>query len=224
MSAVSTRPSPLGRAGAVCLVVAPLLAIVGILVKPTFSDDAGPIVSALTDHHGAFVAGVVLQTIALALLVAGTGWLAVAVSSRSQRLGSWGGVLGVAGLFVIAFTNGMSAAAPAIVSALDPAGAKTAIDAIGSSSGMTTVEPLSLLNVVGVALLAAGLRRTGSGPLWAAIALALGSLVDTIGFAASAEAAAIVGFALLALGAAGVVRGLVGRPAAAASSLEPARA
>lgn len=198
-------------AGAACLVAAPLLEIVSALVIPTTSDDAATTVTALRDHHGAMVTGLTLEMIALALLVAGTAWLAIALSSRAPRLAAAGGILGVAGLLVVVFTNGMHAAAAPVVSALDPAQATAAVKAISASAGVSAVEPLSILTIVGYVLFAAGLRRTA---LAAGIALAVGSAVETIGFATGTRGLVVAGFVVFCAGAIGVVRRIAAPPRA----------
>ena len=68
-------------AGVSALLAAPLFVLVGVAVLPTVSDDAAAQVAALTDHRGAMIAGLTLQTVALALLIAGVVWLA----ARSRR-------------------------------------------------------------------------------------------------------------------------------------------
>ena len=53
----------------------------GVAILPTVSDDAPAQVAALTDQRGAMIAGMALQTIAIALLIGGVIWLA----SRLRR-------------------------------------------------------------------------------------------------------------------------------------------
>jgi len=211
-------------AGAACLLAAPLLEIVSSLVVPTMSDDAAPTVTALRDHHGAMVTGLTLGMIALALLVAGTVWLAFAVAPHARRLAAAGGVVGVAGLLVVLFTNGMHAAAVPVVSALDSAQAVTAVKAISGSTAMSAIEPLSILHVAGLVLLAIGLRRTATA---AGAALAIGGALETAGFATGTRALVVAGFVVFLVAAAEIVR-RVTRPAAVREragvpSLQPGR-
>lgn len=192
-------------AGAVCLIAAPLLELVSSIVVPTMSDETGPVVTALRDHHGAMVAGLTLEMLALALLIAGTLWLALAVAPHAPRLAGAGGILGVAGLLAILFANGMSAAAAPVVSSLDEASATTAVDAITGSAAHSVLEPLSILHVLALILIAVALRRTAAA---ASVTLVAGSIVETAGFATGTRALVIAGFALFLAGAFGVVRRL----------------
>lgn len=213
-------------AGAAAFVAAPILELVGALVVPTLSDEAPDRVAALLDHRSDAVGGLALQMVALALLVAGTAWLALALARRSPLLAATGGVLAVFSYFVIAFENGVSLAAAGIVTALDPAQATAALKAVVSSAGVSAVEPLSVLGVVGFACLAVALRRN-SVSVWPGVALVAGSALETAGFAGGMRALVVAGFAVLAVAATGVVRALAGgvpAPAAAAAQLaEPAR-
>jgi hypothetical protein len=211
-------------AGAASLLAAPLLAIVSSLVLPTMSDDATPTVAALLDHHGAMVTGLTLQMLALALLVAGTVWLAFAVAPHARSLAAGGGIVGVAGLLVIVFTNGLHVAAVPVVSALDPVQATAAVQAISGSTALSALEPLSILHVVGLVLLAVGLRRTAAA---AGAVLALGGAIETVGFATGTRALVVAGFVVFLAAAAELVR-RVARPAAVREragvpSFEPGR-
>jgi len=192
-------------AGAVCLVAAPALEIVSSIVIPTMSDESGPVVTALRDHHGTMIAALTLEMLALALLIAGTAWLALAVAPRSPRLAAAGGILGVAGLLAVLFANGMNAASAPIVSALDPANATTAVDAISGSAAVSALEPLSILHLTGLILLATALRRTTAA---ASVTLVVGAVVETAGFATGTRALVIAGFAVFLAGAFGIVRRL----------------
>lgn len=208
-------------AGAAALVAAPVLEVVSALVEPTASDDAADQVAAFVDHRGAAVLGVALEMIALGLLIAGTVWLAVCLARRSPKLAAWGGILAVFSYFVVAFENGTSLAAAAITQALPSPQATTALHAVAHSAGVSAVEPLSVLGIVGFVLLALALRRSAA-PLWAAAGLAVGTAIETAGFAAGTRALVVAGFAVLAVSAAAVVRSLLAGAPAEAPAVRPA--
>lgn len=215
MSTVSEPRSVRMLLGAACLVLAPVLEIVSALFQPSWSDDAGDVVAAYTDQRGAMIGALTLEMFALALLIAGTVWLAVALGRRVPALAFAGGVVGVAGLLVITFEQGIAAAAPSIVASLDPARATTVVHAVQSSAGVSTVEPLSVLNVVGFVLFAVAMYRSRTAPLWSGLALAAGSAVQTAGFAAGARGLIVAGFVVMLAGAAraGWALAIVLRPA-----------
>ena len=131
-------------AGAVALLAAPIIVIVATLAQPTLSDDAASQVAALTDHRGAMITSMALSSIAVVLLIAGVIWFALALAPRAPRLAMAGGVLGVFGLLVVLFENGVAAAFPAIVGGLDRIQAAFVLDRIHSGA-ITALGPLSII-------------------------------------------------------------------------------
>ncbi|HET7046141.1 MAG TPA: hypothetical protein VFI37_14940 [Gaiellaceae bacterium] len=204
-------------AGAGALLAAPILVIVATLVRPTVSEDAADQVAALTDHRGAVIAGLAIGVVAAVLLIAGTVWLAAAVASYGRNLALWGGILGVLGMLVVLFEDGVTAAAPSVVGVLDPAQATAVVDRIGSSAGVEAVEPVSIVAAIGLTLLAIGVVRAGCARI-AAASLAIGAFVETAGFATGTRAVVVVGFVLLFLGSAAAVRTLTAAPRRRASA------
>ena len=213
--------SRLAMAGAASFLAAPVLAAAGVLASTTMSDDAATQVAAWTDHRSAMIGGAMLQTVAIVLFVAGIVWLATAVAPRARGLAVAGGIIGAAGSFVILLEDGVGAAVPSVVSALDPAQAATVVHQI-HSSGVYGLEPVSLLQAVGCLLLALAALRSGV-PRWAAGLFALGGFVDTIGFASASKPLTVIGFVLLLAGLAQLVRSLAGREPAPAAVAQPAQ-
>lgn len=183
------------RAGAAALVVGPLLGLAGYVVVPTVSDDASDVVPALTDHHGAMIAGLTLQTLGIALLVGGLVWLAIRLTPSAPKLAPLAGALGVTGALFVVFENGVSAALPSLVSGLAPSQASTAVHQVTTST-VTSLEPLGVLFALGVAMLGFAAVRAGV-PKWVAPVLTAGALVQTVGFASAARPLVIIGFAAL---------------------------
>jgi hypothetical protein len=193
-------------AGALALLTAPIVVIVSVLTQTTLSGDSAKQVAALTSHHGAMVAGMALNLIALVLLVAGFIWLALAVAPHTPRLALAGGVLSVFGLLVVLFENSVGVAAPAIVGALGRAQAATVLDRIHSGA-ISALEPLSLAGDIGIALLGIAAVKAGA-PRWAGAAIAIGALGEGAGFATGTKAVVIVSFALMFAGLLPAVRTL----------------
>jgi hypothetical protein len=214
--------NPLSRgslAGAASLAVAGPLVIAGTLVAPSMSDDAADQTAALAAHRAAVIAGQTISAVALALLIAGTVWLAWRVAPHSPRLAFAGGVLGVFGSLIILFENGLAAAAPSVVRGLDPAQATAALDRINSSVA-NGLDPLSLLGDVGLVLLGIASMRIGV-PSWAAATFGAGAIVELVGFATATRILVVLGFALFFVGALAITR-IATRAAGALES--PARA
>ena len=118
--------------GATALVAAPVLAITGIAVSPTMSNQAADQLGAASAHHFASGLGLTLQALAVGLLIAGIAWLALVVAERSPKLALAGGILGVGGLLIVLFEDGVSATTPAIASGLDHAAAAGLLERVHS--------------------------------------------------------------------------------------------
>jgi len=198
-------------AGAAALVVAPLVAITGIAMTPTMSNDAAKTVTALTAHHSAMVLGFATLTLAVYLLIAGTVWLALAVKEQSPRLALTGGVLGIGGLLVVLFEDGVSAATPAIATGLNHAAATALITRVHSGA-ITALEPLSIVGSIGLALLGFAAVKTGAAR-WTSVAIAVGALGEGVGFAAGNKPVLLITFTVLVVGLAGACARLVLGPA-----------
>ena len=154
-------------AGAVALLAAPIIVIAGTLAQPTLSDDPASQVAALTGHSGAMITGMALSSIAAVLLIAGIIWFALALAPRAPQLAMAGGVLGVFGLLVVLFENGVAAAIPAIVGGLDRIQAAFVLDRIHSGAAITALGPLSIIGDIGLALLGLAAVKAGA-PRWPA--------------------------------------------------------
>jgi hypothetical protein len=197
-------------AGALALLAAPLVVIISAFAQPTLSGDAATQVAALTGHRGAMITGMALGLIAVALLIAGIIWLAIALAPHAPRLAMAGGVLGVFGLLVVLFENSVAAAGPAIVTGLDRIQATAMLDRIHSGA-ISALEPLSVAGDIGLVLLAIAAVKAGA-PRWAGAAIAAGALAEGAGFATGTRALVITAFAVLFVGLLQAVRTLAGSP------------
>jgi hypothetical protein len=198
-------------AGSFALLAAPIIVIVGTLVQPTLSDDAASQVVALTGHRGAMITSMALNSIAVVLLIAGVIWLALALAPRAPRLALAGGLLGVFGLLVVLFENGVAAAGPAIVGGLDRIEATFVLDRIHSAAAITALGPLAITGDIGLALLGIAAVKAGA-PRWAGAAIVAGALAEGAGFATGTKALVITAFAVLFVGLLQAVRTLGASP------------
>jgi hypothetical protein len=201
-------------AGATALVVAPLMAIAGIAITPSTSDDAAKQVTAFTAHHSAMALGFTVLTLAVYLLIAGTAWLALAVKDQSPKLALTGAVLGISGLLVVLFEDGVSAATPAIATGLNYAAATALITRVHSGA-ITALEPLSIVGDIGLALLGFAAVKAGA-PRWTSVAIAVGALGEGAGFATGTKPLLLIAFTVLLVGLAGACASLVPGPARSA--------
>ena len=198
-------------AGSFALLAAPIIVIIGTLAQPTLSDDAASQVAALTGHRTAMITAMALSSIAVALLIAGVIWLALALAPRAPRLALAGGVLGVFGLLAVLFDNGVAASFPPIVGGLDPIQATFVLDRIHSAAAITALGPLAVTGDIGLALLGIAAVKAGA-PRWAGAAIVAGALGEGAGFASGTKALVIAAFAVLFLGLLQAVRTLAASP------------
>jgi hypothetical protein len=198
-------------AGAAALLLAPLVVIPAVLVRPTLSDDAASQVAAVTDHRAALITANVLTSIAIVLLTAGIVWLALSVAPRAPSLAIAGGVLGVFGSLVVAFEAGLESTASHIVHGLDPAQATATLHSIQSSAVVSALGPMELLGSIGFALLGLAVVKTGA-PRWSGAAIAIGALGEGVGFATHTKGLVIAAFAIMFVGLVEAVRTLVVAP------------
>ncbi|MGH3412651.1 MAG: hypothetical protein ACRDPH_06195 [Marmoricola sp.] len=205
------------RLGAGCLLGGSLLGLVSVLLRTTLSESAGDQVAALARHHDAMLAGMALSTVAVVLWVGGVIWLALAARFVTPRSALVGGILGVAGAAAVVFGNGVTAAAYGVVHGLGDTSAAALLDRAGSAGEIA--DPFALLGDLAFIVLAVDVLRVGVSR-WMAAVVAVGAVAEGAGFALGSSAVAVVGFALLFIGLAGVSRTLLRTsPASAAENL-----
>jgi hypothetical protein len=189
--------SALSRAGGACLLGGLLFGAVSVLAQPTISSDPAPMAAAISGHSAAMVLGGALNSIGAALLVAGLAWWAWLTYSRAPRWAVIGGVLGVLGILAVLLDDGLQIAA-----ALMGSTAHT-LDGMSAASGV--IGPISVLNDVGMIVLAVASLRRGIPRALVSTAI-IGSVVESAGFATGARYLAVVGLVVLLAGLAGLVR------------------
>jgi hypothetical protein len=198
------------QAGAVALLTAPIVVIVSAIVTPTLSDDAATRYTAIAAHRGAVIGAGALALVALVLLIAGTIWFALKLAPKAPGLALAGGILGVFGALAVMFENSIAVAMPTVVSGLDPAQATATLHRVSSAGAVAALEPVSVLQDLGLALLGLAAVRAGA-PRWAGLTIAIGAFAEGAGFASGTKAIVIGGFAVLLLGLAPAVQTLLAR-------------
>lgn len=197
------------RAGAAVLVVAPLLGVITTLMAPTLSDDSTEVLTATTAHHAAMVAYLTMEPVGITLMLAGLVWLTATLLPHAPRLALTGGILGSLGGLVILFEDGLAAAGPSVVSALDPTNAAAALHQMHSSAA-SAIEPLALLLDAGIAVLGFAAVKAGA-PRWIPPVLTVAALAEGLGHPAASRPLLAVGFAGMCVMLAVLVRSLAPR-------------
>jgi len=201
------------RIGAACLVLGPLLGLVSMFIVRSVSHKAADQAAAFTAHPAASQLGLGVGVLAVVLLAGGLVWLAWTTHESSSGLAFAGGVLGVLGIFSVV-ADDLVHLSGALVANGHSVTQATALIAPLYSGGVVAVGPLSLLNDLGMILLAVAAMRSGV-PRWAVVMICIGVLAEGAGFGIGTRYLAAVGFALIFVGFAAVVRTtLAGSPAA----------
>jgi hypothetical protein len=201
--------SSYSRAGAACLVLAPLVGLVSMLVASTVSGKAADLATAFVEHPSATQAGLALNAVAASLLVGGLVWFAWITHRRAPRLAIIGGVLGVLGMLAVLFDDAVHVTGSIMVEGMTTADAKAALDPL-TSGGVFAVGPLSELGDIGMILLAIAALRLGLA-WWAGAVLCAGVIAEGLGFATGSRYLAAAGFALPASGVATMTRTVFAR-------------
>ncbi|HEU5007464.1 MAG TPA: hypothetical protein VFT67_10845 [Jatrophihabitantaceae bacterium] len=196
--------SAYSRAGATCLVLAPIAGLASVLIAKTVSGKASDLASAFVEHPNATHLGLAINSVAASLLVGGIVWFAWIAYGHSPRLAMTGGVLGVLGMLAVLFDDAVHVSGSLVVDGMTTDQATKALKPL-TSGGVFAVGPLSELGDLGLVLLAIAALRLGL-PRWAAVVLCVGVIGEGIGFGAGSRYLVAVAFALTAIGAAMVVR------------------
>ncbi|HET7357131.1 MAG TPA: hypothetical protein VFJ09_10705 [Nocardioidaceae bacterium] len=192
------------RAGAACLVVGPFLALVSRFISRSESHQLVDQAAAFTAHPAAEQLGLGLDTLAAVVLVGGLSWLTWATHERSPRLAFAGAVVGVLGLSSVVCDDSVHLAGARVAQGHSATQAAALISPLYSGA-VVVVGPLSVLTAIGLVLLAVAAARVGA-PRWAVAVTCGGLLAESAGCGSDSRYLAAAGFALSALGFAGMLR------------------
>jgi hypothetical protein len=172
------------------LVLAPALLLLSSLSLSALHNDSAARLHQVAvdpDRYYAFVLLAVLGSIAL--LAASYG-LMQAVRRHHPRLGVTGGLLTLVGGCLSLVDYGTELATwQAGVTGEDTKAMAELLDRMNTAPGLVALLQTSgLATLVGVVLLSVGLRRSRLVPLWAALALSTGLLMNIVGYAAGSIA------------------------------------
>jgi hypothetical protein len=187
-----------------CMVGAPLLLLVGVIVHPERKSDIGDQLAVIAGNMDAWFAAHLIIAVALVLAVPAVLGLMHMLREREVAFGHVGGALAMTGLLATAglvsidgFVGWQAGAASGADS-----GAMTALfERMNDATGIVipfVVMPFAF--TVGMLFLAAGLYRARAVQSWTAAMLAIGSIVLAVGNVAVSDVFSIVGAAILFVG------------------------
>jgi hypothetical protein len=191
-----------------CMVAAPLVFLIAVVIHPETGTDEASIVAAAADSPDAWYLAHLLVLVSVVLAVPAVLGLMHMLREREVALGHVGGGLGVLGL--IAFAGIVSI--EGLVGWQMGAGGDRAemvalLERLFETTGVAVpLYFMSFAFTLGMLCLATGLYRARAVQSWMAAFVAVGVIVSAIGGAAAIEWLAIVGAAFLFVGLGSVGR------------------
>ena len=191
-----------------CMVVAPLLFLVAMVIHPETGTEEASIVAAAADSPDAWYLSHLMVLVAIVLGVPALLGLMHMLREREVALGHLGGGLGLVGLIAFAGLVTIEGLVGWQMAAAGDRGEMVALlERMFDTTGV--VVPLYVMSfafTVGVVCLAAGLYMARAVQSWMAAFMAIGVVLAAIGGAAAIEWVTIVGAAFLFVG-----QGSIGR-------------
>jgi len=184
-----------------CMIAAPVLLLVGMVIHPERKDDVGAQLGVVADNMDAWFAAHLILAISLVLAVPAVLGLMHMLREREVALGHVGGGLAMVGLLA---TTGVVAIDGFVgwQAAASPSAEMTALfERVTETAGV--VIPFFVMSLgfaVGMLFLAAGLYRARAVQSWTAAMLGVGSIVLAVGGMAASDVLSIVGAAVLMVG------------------------
>jgi hypothetical protein len=185
-----------------CMVAAPLLFLVAVVIHPETGTDGDSIVAAAADNPDAWYLAHLLVLVSIVLAVPAVLGLMHMLREREVAFGHIGGGLGLLGL--LAFT-GIVAVEGLVgwqMGSVGDRGEMAALmDRLFDSAGVAVpLYFMSFAFTLGVICLAAGLYRARAVQWWMAAFVAVGVIAEAIGGGAAIEWLSIVGAAFMFVG------------------------
>jgi hypothetical protein len=188
----------------VCMIGAPLLLLVGVIVHPESKSDVAAQLTVIADNMDAWYAAHLIVAMALVLAVPAVLGLMHMLREREVAFGHIGGGLALVGLLattaIVAIEGFVGWQAGAATG--DDAAAMTALfERVTETTGVVLpVFVMSYAFTVGMLFLAAGLYRAHAVQSWTAAMLGIGAIVLAVGFGMTEDVVSIVGAAMLLVG------------------------
>jgi|SRR5215211_1879422 len=184
-----------------CMVVAPLILLVAVVIHPASDMDEATQVATIAQNLDTWYVAHLLALVAIAVMVPAVLGLMHMLREREVAFGHVGGGLAMLGLLAFAGIVGMELAIWQAVAGGSTREAVSLLERLNGTAGITI--PLVLVSfgfTLGLACLAAGLYRARAVQSWMAICVAAGAIVFGFAFATAMNWLAIVAAAFLVVG------------------------
>ena len=188
----------------VCMIGAPLLLLVGMIIHPESKTDVADQLAVISSNMDEWYVAHLIVAISLVLAVPAVLGLMHMLREREVAYGHLGGGLALVGLLAITGIVAMEGFVGWQAAAASPADAP-AMTALFERVTETTgvVLPFFVMSyafTVGMLFLAAGLYRARAVQSWTAAMLGIGAIVFAVGTSMAENVVAIVGAAVLLVG------------------------
>ena len=184
-----------------CMVVAPILLLVAMVIHPASDMDEATQVATIADNLDAWYAAHLIVLVSIVLTVPALLGLMHMLRERQVTLGHVGGGLGMVGLLAFVGIVAMELVLWQLVREGDTATAMTLLQGLNESAGI--LIPFALMSfgfAIGMALLAVGLYRARAVQSWMAVCVGAGAILVGLAFATALNWLAIVAAAFLVVG------------------------
>ena len=187
-----------------CMIVAPLLLVVGMIVHPESKTDVGDQLAVVSANMDQWYAAHLILDISLVLAVPAVLGLMHMLREREVAYGHLGGGLAMVGLLAtmgIVAMEGFVGWQAGAATGSDQAAMTALFERVTETTGI--VIPFFVMSfafTVGMLFLAAGLYRARAVQSWTAAMLGLGSIVFAVGSGMAENTVAVIGAAVLLVG------------------------
>jgi hypothetical protein len=184
-----------------CMVVAPLVLLVAVVVHPASDMDEATQVATIADNLDAWYVAHLLAFISIVLMVPALLGLMHMLREREVAFGHVGGGLAMVGLLAFAAIVGMEMVMWQMVAGGSTREAITLLERLNETAGI--VIPFVIVSfgfALGLACLALGLYRARAVQSWMAVCVAVGAIVFGFAIGTAMNWLAIVAAAFLVVG------------------------
>ena len=190
-----------------CMVLAPLLLLIGLVVHPETGTEAASMVAAAADDPDTWYAAHLIALLSLVLAVPAVLGLMHMLRERQVALGHVGGGLAMVGILAFVGIVAIEGFAGWQAGSGDRTEMVALFDRLYDSAGI--VIPFYVMSfgfAIGMLCLALGLYQARAVQSWMAVVIALAAVLLAIGFPTASELVSIVGAAFLFVGLGSVGR------------------
>ena len=187
-----------------CMIAAPLLLVVGMIVHPESKSDVGDQLAVIAGNMDEWYAAHLIIAVSLVLFVPAVLGLMHMLREREVAYGHLGGGLAIVGLLAttgIVAMEGFVGWQAGAATGSDAAAMTALFERVTETTGV--VVPFFVMSyalTVGVLFLAAGLYRARAVQSWTAAMLGIGSIALSVGLSMTDDVVSIIGAAVLLVG------------------------